>query len=900
MPDSLADELRLRLALKASQQGAWEFDLTTGRGYRSPELIQLLGVGNAAPTLADYLSSVHHDDRPAILNAFAQLRSGQIDEAALQYRLVRDDGQVIWVEQHTYAERGERGAVTRLYGLSRDVTSARQTELELQELNANLELRVAERTRELESERAALDAFAAFTETAGSQIDALALARHATDVLRRTLGEVSVAYYELEGGLWRARVWSDDFSPQTVEVLVAGIPVDARSFREAVESRQTVFTPGWDAASAGVAQTEGYGSGIRDGAGAFYPCFVEDEPQGMLVMGMQRSGDWTLRQQTVFRSVGRSLTLALERADAALKLREQNRELAARTRALEVFADLTRDLALSGEPYGLVRRAQEVTMSLLPPGVALYYELRNETWFCMVQTGDLGNPGLQAAIDGGLPYAQTGNLLLPWTTGEPYYQDVYDQQTDRLADMVQQIATTATLTVTAGEKPLGVLAVALFEPLPWTVTYRAVLETTVRSLSLALERAEQASQFEEERAALMAFTAFTEQVGNETEVLALVRRAMALLQDIGPFDVSYFELQDGMYQLRAWGEGFPEGMLERSSQGFAADQPSFVEAAYARQATFFDDWDAQRHGVPEAGAYSAVALQPFFHAGEVGSMLVMATRSPQRWSERDRGVFRAVGRSLSLALERAEQARQLGAQRDALDARTHELTAANEELEAFAYSASHDLRTPVRHVMGFTELAKKALESTPNPKVTQSLDVVQTAAVRMNALIDAMLMLSRTVQHNLTLKQVALNTLVAQAQRDVGLEFGQHPVRWDIQPLPQVLGDPNLLQQVMTNLLGNAVKYSRTRAESVVTVWAEERAAEWAVSVRDNGVGFDPDHAQKLFGVFQRLHSQREFEGTGVGLATVRRIVLKHGGRVSATSKVDEGATFTFTLPKPR
>lgn len=894
MPDPLADELRFRLALKAAQQGAWEFDLTTGRGYRSPELIRLLGVSNASPTLADYLSDVHQDDRQAILNAFSQLSSGQREESTLQYRLLRDDGQLIWVEQHTYAEQGEHGEVLRLYGLSRDVTAARKTELELQELNATLELRVTERTRELESERAALDAFAAFTETAGSQIDALALARHATDVLRRTLGEVSVSYYEREGVLWKARVWSDDLAPETVEVLVAGISVDAPSYREAARSRQPVFIPGWNAASEGVAHTEGYG------AGAFFPCFVDDQPQGMLAMGTQRAGDWTLREQTVFRSVGRSLTLALERADAALKLREQNRELAARTRALEVFADLTRDLALRGEPYGLVRRAQEVMMSLLPPGVALYYELRNETWYCLVQTGDLGNPALQAAIDGGLPYADTGNLLLPWTTGEAFYQDVYDQQTDRLAEMVQQIATTATLTVTAGEKPLGVLAVALFEPLPWTATYRAVLETTVRSLSLALERAEQASQFEEERAALMAFTAFTEQVGNETEVLALVRRAMALLQDIGPFDVSYFELQGGVYLLRAWADGFPDEMLARASQGFVADQPSFAEAAAARQATFVDDWDAERQGVPETSAYSAVAFQPFFQGEMVGSMLVMATRSPQHWSERDRGVFRAVGRSLSLALERAEQARLLGAQRDVLDARTHELTAANEELEAFAYSASHDLRTPVRHVMGFTELAKKALESTPNAKVTQSLDVVQTAAVRMNALIDAMLMLSRTVQHNLTFKQVALSRLVVQAQRDVGLEFGLHPVRWHIQPLPQVHGDPDLLQQVMTNLLGNAVKYSRTRDMSVVTVWAEEHAAEWVISVRDNGVGFDPHHAQKLFGVFQRLHSQREFEGTGVGLATVRRIVLKHGGRVSATSQVDEGATFTFTLPKPR
>jgi hypothetical protein len=484
MPGSLADELHLRLALRTARQGAWEFDLTTGLGYRSPELVPLLATDATALTLADFLSNVHQDDRLELLTAFGQLRSGEIEESLLQYRLPRADGQIIWIEQQTYAERNERGEVFRLYGLSRDVTPTRQTELAYRALNATLEGRVAERTRELESERASLDAFAAFTETAGSQIDPQELARHAADLLRRTLGDVSVTYSELEGALWRARVWSEDFTPEEVRTLKADLLLDAANYREAILSRQPVFIPG-DPADGSVVH------GARTGAGAFYPCFVADQPQGMLSMRVRQAGDrtlpdrtlpdqpprdWTLRERTVFRAVGRSLTLALERADDALKMREQNRELAARTRALEVFADLTRDLALHGEPYGLVRRAQEVMMSLLPPGVAFYYELRNEVWHCLVQTGDLGNPRLQAAIDAGLPYAETGNLLLPWTTGQAYYQELYDQQTDQLAGVVDHIATTATLTVTAGEKPLGVLAVALFEPLPWTSTYRAVLE----------------------------------------------------------------------------------------------------------------------------------------------------------------------------------------------------------------------------------------------------------------------------------------------------------------------------------------------------------------------------------------------------------------------------------------
>ncbi len=145
-----------------------------------------------------------------------------------------------------------------------------------------------------------------------------------------------------------------------------------------------------------------------------------------------------------------------------------------------------------------------------------------------------------------------------------------------------------------------------------------------------------------------------------------------------------------------------------------------------------------------------------------------------------------------------------------------------------------------------------------------------------------------------------LNELVTQARQDVGAEFSGHPVRWRIGELPQVRGDRSMLQQVMTNLLSNAVKYSGKREQSEVEVWCEEGATEWKIHVRDNGVGFDPQYTQRIFGIFQRLHTDRDFQGSGVGLATVRRIVLKHGGQVSAESHGDAGATFSFTLPSER
>ena len=143
-----------------------------------------------------------------------------------------------------------------------------------------------------------------------------------------------------------------------------------------------------------------------------------------------------------------------------------------------------------------------------------------------------------------------------------------------------------------------------------------------------------------------------------------------------------------------------------------------------------------------------------------------------------------------------------------------------------------------------------------------------------------------------------MQALVERARVDMAQELEGRAVEWRVNELPQVEGDRGSLQQVMTNLISNAVKYSRGRELAVIEVWAKERPGEWVVSVRDNGAGFNPEHAQKLFGVFQRLHSEAEFEGTGIGLATVRRVVARHGGQVSAQGQQDKGATFSFTLPR--
>ncbi|MFC4453438.1 GAF domain-containing protein [Deinococcus sonorensis] len=753
--------------------------------------------------------------------------------------------------------------------------------------------RLQGRTRQIEMAARAQDAFMAFSDAIGTETDLLALARQAIEVLRARFPDASIGYYEPENGRWKARVWSQDVTPQVAALIASGLTPETPMIARVLHTRQPEFREGWNAEQEQLATTGEYG------AVANYPVVVEGVVWSMLSVGLRHSQRWTGADRALVRAVGRGLNLAIERAEAVQRLSQQNAELAAQTRALQVFADLTRDLALSTEPLLLVRRAQEVAMSMLPDGFALYYEPQGDLWRCRMQLGDLQSPELQATVDAGLPYAETQNLLTPWTTGQPYFQDVYHHDTDQLSMVVGHIGATATLPVRVGGRPAGVLALGLFHQRAWSKVDRVLLETVVRSLELALDRSAQARDLEEERAALEAFTRFTEAVGGETDVQMLVRQAITLLADTCDVDAAYFERDGDLFKARAWSEVDDETLVSLLQGGFPLVNSSIALLLKQNTAAFIDHWNDTGLLIRETGIYLAVAGYPYFVEGELQSVLMVGSRTSLSWDERARGIFRAVGRSLDLALLRARQTRMLQEQRDTLDIQTRELSAANEELEAFTYSTSHDLRTPVRHVMSFARLAQKDLATHQNDRVGRHLTIIEQAGERMTSMIDGMLVLSQAGRANLKPRRVPLQKLVTQAQNDVGLEYPDRPIHWQISRLPTVWGDATMLQQVMTNLISNGVKYSSTREISRISVWADEQPGEWVIHVQDNGVGFQPQYAQRLFGVFQRLHPERDFQGVGVGLAIVRRIILKHGGRVFAQGTVDVGATFSFSLPMP-
>ena len=284
---------------------------------------------------------------------------------------------------------------------------------------------------------------------------------------------------------------------------------------------------------------------------------------------------------------------------------------------------------------------------------------------------------------------------------------------------------------------------------------------------------------------------------------------------------------------------------------------------------------------------------------EDGTQVVVASRWSLRRDEQGRAA--AILETNNDITERKRREQEIENLNQELARRSTELESINKELEAFAYSISHDLRAPLRHMAGYTELLQKKASSALDEKGNHYILMMLESAKRMGNLIDDLLAFSRIGRAETQKTLVSLGQLVREALTEVRQDTEGRNIAWKIGALPDFYGDRSMLRLVLVNLLSNAIKFTRTRTQAEIEIGcAGGNKDDLVVFVRDNGVGFDMKYVNKLFGVFQRLHQSDAFEGTGIGLATVQRIIHRHGGKVWAEGVVDSGATFYFSAPKPQ
>jgi PAS domain S-box-containing protein len=282
-----------------------------------------------------------------------------------------------------------------------------------------------------------------------------------------------------------------------------------------------------------------------------------------------------------------------------------------------------------------------------------------------------------------------------------------------------------------------------------------------------------------------------------------------------------------------------------------------------------------------------------------GSSVAVAARWSLQCDDQERPT--AILETSNDISERKRREQMIQGLNQELAKRSAELEASNKELEAFAYSISHDLRAPLRHMAGYTELLQKKASAALDEKGNRYILMILDSAKRMGNLIDDLLAFSRIGRAETQKSIVSLSQLVKEAVSEVRQEAEGRNISWKIGALPEFYGDRSMLRLVLVNLLSNAIKFTRPRLQAEIEIGcAAGKGDDLIVFVKDNGVGFDMKYANKLFGVFQRLHAAETFEGTGIGLATVQRIVHRHGGKVWADGAVDQGATFYFSAPKPR
>lgn len=463
---------------------------------------------------------------------------------------------------------------------------------------------------------------------------------------------------------------------------------------------------------------------------------------------------------------------------------------------------------------------------------------------------------------------------------------------------------------------IGTLARELLEQ--QVLKGRHAFQDANEQLQLELSRRREAERETDQRLSeqttlLRASRAFAESLEYDSVLPKILEQALLLTQandaHIFLYDDNHIKFGVALWQgemlVKPLGEPRQDGLTYR-----VARSGQRIVVSDVNNHELYKDWGW-------SGPDGAIIGLPLRSGERIIGVMNIAFMVKHDFSENELRLVEGLAQQAALAVERSrlyEKIKRENAERkrvqdelrqsqehleELVEGRTSELRAANQEMEAFTYSVSHDLRAPLRHVNGYVEMLRNREEGRLDEESARFLANILASVKHMGELIDGLLSISRVTRVELKVQAIELSTLAAEIRDELEQENPDRRISWSIEAVPVVLGDPALIRIVMTNLLANAVKFTGKTDEASIKFAAVQTLSPQSVvtlEVSDNGVGFDQDYVNKLFGVFQRLHAVDEFAGTGIGLATVQRIIDRHGEKIWAEGKVNEGASFYFTL----
>jgi PAS domain S-box-containing protein len=871
--------------------------------YVSPAYREIWGLDAAkiGSLSQSWLGLLHEDDRSRVLEAVSTKQVvGQYNE---EYRIVRQDGSVRWINDRGFPVRNESEEVYRIVGLAEDITARKQAQQDL--LDQYTEMNVLHNVGQ--TILSATD-----IEPVLANILDRALATLSLDIgdirLFEPVGGTRIEIYRGYGNQENTRVYADIKNPRS----------DALSMRIIESGKSLIFE--------NLAAGDGLPAFTKEQvcSALVVPIILERETLGLIEMGSRKP--WTFRPQDVrlLNAIGNQVGLAIQKA----RLIHETERRANEQAALNIIAKaISQSLRIDELLKIALEKIFEVTgrerLSIrLKESASNGMKLAAQRGFLPEEIEELANPSSDAV---------TGEVF---ASGQPLVINNSPATVNPKAISRQNPA--GMIPIKAGTQVIGILGVSAVRPIPFELRELELLEAIGNMLGVALDKARLFSETEARYRELKTLQAISDTILETLDVTIMMERILDKAFEIGRFDCGVIRLLDREHNrlrlVASRGHRDHEGIVKHYETSEQQSTARIIVEVMASKQTKVKDLSASdgMRTFRREGVCTVVAI-PLHTQHDVLGIIQLGSRTVREFQESELRVFDAIGGQAGIAIQKArlyeesqqaqaalrEKAAQLTRSNIDLQHSTQEVKSAKEklervnslltvqaaelarsntELEQFAYVASHDLQEPLRMVASYVQLLARRYKGKLDSEAEEFIGFAVDGSKRMQDLIQALLAYSRIGTKGRQFAPTHCDIVLQNALKNLQIAIEDSRARITHDPLPTVTGDAIQLGQLFQNLIGNAIKFRGEKPPSV-HVTAERQGREWLFSFRDDGIGIDSQYAERIFVIFQRLHTKEEYPGTGIGLALCKKIVERHSGRIWVESEPHKGSTFRFTLP---